>query len=180
MGVRVLLDEDRVFVTYHSASVFSGDDLFEEDYDLEQAWTGQSNGLCGAAVEGLLLLNVGQHTGWVPFRVELHAGEPSVDDRWEDIVDVSFRPARDSVHLAGLDGEAYPLVLPRQDYRVRYLACGLDEAQAEDGRDAYLMQLWPAPPAADRIVRQTSEQAAYWHRSHRPPTPQEEAEENRQ
>ncbi|MFJ3404100.1 hypothetical protein [Promicromonospora sp. NPDC090134] len=29
--------------------------------------------------------------------------------------------------------------------------------------DSYLLQLWPAPPTADAILQQVSENAAYWH-----------------
>ena len=29
--------------------------------------------------------------------------------------------------------------------------------------DTYQLDLWPAAPAADRVVKQTSEVAAYWH-----------------
>jgi hypothetical protein len=46
--------------------------------------------------------------------------------------------------------------------------------------DRYLLQLWPAPPAPDAVIRETSRYAAYWHAHARtlpsPPTPQERAE----
>jgi hypothetical protein len=29
--------------------------------------------------------------------------------------------------------------------------------------DEYLLQLWPSPVSHDRVIRQTSEIAAYWH-----------------
>lgn len=29
--------------------------------------------------------------------------------------------------------------------------------------DRYLLQLWPGPIVADVVLRQTSDQAAYWH-----------------
>lgn len=66
------------------------------------------------------------------------------------------------------DGHAFALdVVP---YRVRYCAVGMDAARAADTRsddepelDRYLLQFWPAPPGPDRIVRQTSEIAGYWH-----------------
>jgi hypothetical protein len=48
--------------------------------------------------------------------------------------------------------------------------------------DFYLLQFWPAPIAADRILRQTSQAAAYWHRArtNRSPTAEEAAELERQ
>jgi hypothetical protein len=167
--MKVLLDEPRVFVTYGSASVFCGDDPFAVDHDSDDAYAGQENGICGAAVPGLLQLTVGTHTGWVPFRVELHAGEPEFDDAWEEAVEVSFRPTRKEVHLLGLDDDTpYRLALPQGDYRVRYSVRGIDEADHSQERpEAYLLQFWPAPPAPDRILRRTSPRAAYWHQAHR-------------
>ncbi|MES9537758.1 hypothetical protein [Actinomadura sp. NPDC000600] len=39
--------------------------------------------------------------------------------------------------------------------------------------DRYLLQFWPAPPEADRVLKQTTEHAAYWHGFARglPPAP---------
>jgi hypothetical protein len=62
----------------------------------------------------------------------------------------------------------------------------MDEARELDTRmeddpeaDHYLLQFWPAPPEPDRVVKQTSETAAYWHEFAReqppPPTPEEKA-----
>ena len=175
--MKVLLDERRVFVSYGSASVFCGDDPFEGDREHDDVYAGQENGICGAAVPGLLQLTVGTHTGWVPFRVELHAGEPEIDDAWEEVVEVSFRPTRKGVHLLGLDGDTpHRLALPQGDYRVRYSVRGIDEADhSGEMPDAYLLQFWPAEPAPDRIVRRTSPRAAYWHQAHRGrPLPQAE------
>ncbi len=167
--MKVLLDQPRVFVTYGSASVFCGDDPFDADPDPDAVYAGQENGICGAAVPGLLQLTVGTHTGWVPFRVELHAGAPEIEESWEEIVEVSFRPTGRKVHLLGLDDETpYRLGLPRQDYRVRYSVRGIDEAEHRgEAPDAYLLQFWPAAPAPDRILRRTSSRAAYWHQAHR-------------
>ena len=56
------------------------------------------------------------------------------------------------------------------DLRARYSAMNMDSAVAVDVReddatelDRYLLQLWPAAPHADAIVKQTSEIAGYWH-----------------
>jgi hypothetical protein len=146
---------------------------------LEALFAGQSNGLCGAAVPGQLFLTTGLHTGTVGFSVELHDGPPAVDDAWEDIVEATFRPVPGSdVFLEQWGGEeAWPLDLPGACYRVRYCAAGMDAGQALDTRldsepevDRYLLQFWPDPdapdpavPGSDRIVRQASENAAYWH-----------------
>ncbi|MFJ1562302.1 hypothetical protein [Streptomyces mirabilis] len=49
---------------------------------------------------------------------------------------------------------------------------------------SYLVQLWAAEPAADRVLKQTAAIAAYWHdyarRQPPPPTPDERAEAEHQ
>ncbi|GAA1616890.1 hypothetical protein [Actinoplanes couchii] len=177
MGTVVLLDGP-VFVTYSTAIVFSGTEMYDS-YDPDRSWDGQRNGLCGAGAPGALQLVIGTHTGEVPIVVARYSSEPPVEDRWDEVVEVSFEPASAEVTLLGLDGsEEHPLDLPRTRYRVRYCASGLDQADTTpEPADRYLLQFWPAPPAPDRIVRQTSSQAAYWHRVHRqiPMSPAEQA-----
>ncbi|MBB2949110.1 hypothetical protein FB565_008915 [Actinoplanes lutulentus] len=162
--MRVLLDEPQVFVTYRTASVYCED----AELDVDAVWRGQRNGLCGAAVAGWLQMITGTHTGGVPFRVESHEAEPPLDDAGEEIVEVSFTASGARVHLAELDAsESYLLALPAGDFRVRYQVNGLDDREhTEERADACLLQFWPAPPEPDRIVRQTSTEAAYWHRAH--------------
>ena len=45
----------------------------------------------------------------------------------------------------------------------------LDVAGEDEVVDAYLLQFWPAPAGPGRIVRQTTEIAAYWHRANPEP-----------
>lgn len=152
--------------------------------DLSEASAGQSGGLCGAAVPGALHLITGLHTGDVGFTVEVHDEEPPLDPVWEDVVEVSFHPVSERTSLVQWAGEAtWDLNLARTDYRVRYCAQGMDEGRKLDTRvsgepqaDRYLLQFWPAPPRADRVVRTTSRNAAYWHRYARglPPPPARE------
>jgi hypothetical protein len=139
--------------------------------DLQGAFAGQANGICGAAVPHSLFLITGLHTGTVGFRIELHEVPPWLDEEWEDVVEVSFRAATTEVALLDWDGEGHPLDLEPTDYRVRYSASGMDEAREQDTRledepalDRYLLQFWPAPPAADRVIKQTSEAAKFEHR----------------
>ncbi|MEV5440644.1 hypothetical protein AB0K80_32270 [Streptomyces sp. NPDC052682] len=157
---------------------------------LDEAFAGQSAGLCGAAVPGALWLHTGLHTGSVGFTVEVHDQAPPLDETWEDVVEVSFRPVSDSSTLMEWAGEAsWDLGLEQTDYRVRYCARGMDAGHRMDTRldrpqaDRYLLQFWPAPPAPDRVLKQTSAIAAYWHayaREQPPaPTPAERAEAER-
>jgi hypothetical protein len=139
---------------------------------MEDTFRGQSNGLCGAVCPGSLFLVTGLHTGDVGLRVELHEQEPPLDDGDEEIVEVSFRPASAVVAIVEWGGRRrHPLALRAVDYRVRYCARGMDAGNEADTIvdgpvvDSYRLQLWPAPPGPDRVVRQTGDHAAYWHRS---------------
>ncbi|MFI6587762.1 hypothetical protein [Embleya sp. NPDC050493] len=149
-------------------------------------WAGQANGLCGAAVEGFLFLVTGMHTGRVGLTIEVHDSPPAVDGRWEDVVEAPFTPLTRAVRLAQwADADACGFELDTVDHRVRYCAVGMDEAGAhgvvsagEQPVDRYLLQFWPAPVEPDRVVRQRSDKAAYWHRFAReqpPPTSRERA-----
>ncbi|MER6028764.1 hypothetical protein [Streptomyces sp. NPDC001851] len=179
-----------VHVHYGQLYVESDPDSYGPD--LADSFAGQCSGLCGAAIPGTLWLTTGLHTGDVGFTVEVHDHAPPLDPSWEDVVEVSFRPASDSTELVlwGGDG-SWELGLEETDYRVRYCAQGMDAAHDEDTRlkgepqlDRYLLQFWPAPPMPDRVVKQTSGMAAYWHDYARtlppPPTPAERAEAERQ
>ncbi|MEV6430347.1 hypothetical protein [Nocardia sp. NPDC051463] len=139
---------------------------------MDEAFAGQSSGLCGAAVPGALFLRTGLHTGSVGFTVEVHGQAPPLDLAWEDVVEVSFYPVSDQSFLSQWAGEAsWELDLKEGiNYRVRYCAQGMDQAREKDVRldeepllDCYLLQFWPAPPEPDRVVRQTSQVAAYAH-----------------
>ncbi|MFE6372763.1 hypothetical protein ACFVOS_34240 [Streptomyces sp. NPDC057833] len=177
------------FVHYGQIYVESDPESFGPD--LLEAFAGQSAGLCGAAVPGALWLQTGLHTGDVGFTVEVHEQAPPLDALWEDVVEVSFRPLSADSRLVQWAGEAaWPLGLEERDYRVRYCAQGMDRAHRQDTRpdevpqlDRYLLQFWPAPPGPDRVLKQTSAVAAYWHSFAReqppPPTPAERAEAER-
>ncbi|MEV5009201.1 hypothetical protein AB0K74_26555 [Streptomyces sp. NPDC056159] len=157
------------------------------------SFAGQRAGLCGGAVPGGLFLLTGMHTGSVPITVKLHETEPPLDaDVWEDIVEVSFRPVSNRVQLVEWDSGWHSLPLSETSYRVRYHCRGMDEAReartaryaGEPVLDEYLLRFWPRPPALDRVVKETSQAAAYWHEFARQqppgPTPEELAEAERQ
>ena len=137
--------------------------------DLIGARAGQRNGICGAAYPGVLSMLTGLHTGVVPFRVEVWDSEPPLDDGWEDVVEVDFEAPETELILSPFQG-AETIVLPAAgSYRARYCASGMDAAAEQDTRldsdevtDRYLLALWPAAPAGERVARQTSARAAYW------------------
>lgn len=186
--MRVLL-QDKVWVHYGQLSVESD---VEIGGDMGECFGGQRNGLLGAAVPGTLFLMTGLHTGEVGFTVERHDTEPALGPEWEDVVEASFRPVGEAA-LVGWAGEwSVELDLVETDYRVRYCGVGMDRENAAEPEDTepedveqerYLLQFWPAPPAPDAVVRQSSAQAEYWHayaRKQPPPPSPEEKERARQ
>lgn len=151
-----------VEVHYRFINVHGADEDLR--YELGDEHRGQANGLCGAAVPGLLNLVTGLHTGDVDFTVERHAAEPAVDDVWEEVVEVSTVTTVRDMALHGFQSQ-YRFDLPPGAYRVRYCARGMQEAADRDEPlDHYLLQFWPGGAEPDRIVRQTTEFAAYRHR----------------
>jgi len=139
--------------------------------ELDSCFRGQQNGICGAAVPGTLFLITGLHTGIVGFSLDVLPAEPELDDEWEDIVEVSFETHEKDVVLEEWGGEGtHPFELAPGTYRVRYCGRGMDQGSELDTTpdddtivDTYALVFWPAPMAPDRIVRQSSENAAYWH-----------------
>lgn len=128
------------------------------------------NGLCGAALPGGLWLMTGLHLGEVGLRIELHPAAPALGDGWDEIVEAAFAPVPGlmlSETFIRHDGLASLDPVP---HRVRYCATGMDAGRAVGVRDEddpavdrYLLQFWPAAPAPDAVLRQTSEIARYWH-----------------
>ncbi|WP_410788764.1 hypothetical protein [Kribbella sp. C-35] len=115
---------------------------------------------------------------------------PSVEYSAEDVVEAAYRPIGDAALVSWGGGSGpWPLELePQVDYRVRYSAWNMDAGHQagppmDDDPlvDRYLLQFWPARPAPDRVVKETSKQAAYWHKFAREqPTPAELAEQKQE
>jgi hypothetical protein len=143
----------------------------ETPEDLVECRLGQVNGLCGAAVEHTLSMVTGLHTGEVPLCVEWHEASPTLGEGWEDVVEVSVEFPASEVPLSSFE-DGFRLQLPGTGWhRVRYCGKQMDAGHEVDtpdegqaAPDAYLVQLWPAPPEPDRVVHQASQIAAYWHR----------------
>ena len=168
----VIVFDGRLRVHYGQAYVFSGD-AEHPGKDLPACFSGQVNGLVGAAVPGVLVLVTGLHTGTVSLRVQVDDLEPPLDETWDEIVEVSFMPRPGEIVVRDWDGFVQCTVpIQTGSHRVRYSAAGMDEAAAADvvvadepTIDRYLLSFWPSQPRADEIVKQTSRRAAYWHTS---------------
>ena len=150
------VDHGQLYVARDSEDI--GPDLFVH-------FTGQKNGLLGAATPGLLCLLTGRADGDVRFTVEVCEGEPLLDDSWEDCVEASFSPVARVVKFLDLWGEVQcEIPLGEETYRVRYAARGMDAEfdPKYDDEEAEGLWFWPAPHSPDAVVRQTSKSAAYW------------------
>ena len=189
---------DRIRVSAETVVMFDGEvfvhygfvrlEPIELGWELQPSFGGQVNGLLQAAEPGLLQMSTGLHTGMVPVRVELLDVEPAVDEAWEEVVEASFTTTVATLQLAEFqDAQELPPLPAEGTFRARYSAIGMDAASRADTRmddepalDRYLLQLWPAPAAPDRVLRQTSKTAAYWHRTAQstppPSTPEERAD----
>ncbi|SMQ65267.1 hypothetical protein SAMN06295905_1181 [Devosia lucknowensis] len=138
--------------------------------DMARCFAGQSNGLLGARVPGLLFAVTGLHTGIVGLTISLEDGEPILDESWDEIVEVSLQVSGSEVGLLEWSSDVpHGLAVMAGSYRVRYAACNMDaasEADTHEGAepiDQYRLQLWPASPQPDMVIRQTGATAEYWH-----------------
>ncbi|MCB1589356.1 MAG: hypothetical protein KDI56_10685 [Xanthomonadales bacterium] len=135
-------------------------------------FSGQKNGLLGAAREGRLLFTARPKDATIDLEIQYFRSRPEVDKRYDKIVEASFERPDEPVFLCQWAHEVvYPLDLPPGEYRVRYCVKGLGLEYGEDDIIAqstipgqgYLVQFWPEEPSEDRIVRQSSAEAKYWH-----------------
>lgn len=137
---------------------------------MEDCFRGQSNGICGAAAPANLFLTTGLHTGPVGLTIALFEADPGIDTAWDEIVEVSFAAPRGEITLVEWAADAgHCMALPPGSYRGRYQARAMQEGRELDTNiddepvDFYRLDIWPAAPAPDCIVKQSSDIAAYWH-----------------
>lgn len=141
------------------------------DINMEAAFLGQANGLCGAAAAPLVFFMTGLHTGHVGLSAYLNDSEPPLSEEWEEVVEVPLDVAVELclTEWGGMEADSLPV--PAGRYRLRYAGIGMDQGRAadcifadEETVDRYRIDLWPVyESTSDRIVRQHGEQAAYWH-----------------
>lgn len=136
--------------------------------DWDRSFTANPVGIIGV-YGGDAIMITGLHTGHVGFRVVIGASDPGAElAGYEDVVEIDFNPVTAAVSLVEWAGEdAHPLGdLPAGpgNYRLRYHARGMDagheldtsEEHDDDPVDSYLLQIWPARPAAPRVIKLTS------------------------
>lgn len=145
---------------------------FGFDGDFDRFFDGQLNGLVGAADASGVYVILARRSGGSPVRIELLDQAPGpAGEAWEDVVEVSVKiPDGAQPRWSSWAGESGGTVaVPPGTYRLRVSARGRDAGH--DGEfapgpvDWYLLELWPAPPTDDAILRVGSADAAYWHKT---------------
>ena len=154
----------------------------EEDSDSDEAYlepdeafVGQTNGICGSAMRGKLFFVTGIRDGVASIAVELLESPPTLDDQYDECVEVPFQnPGAQLFLCEWACEEAHPLKIPTGEYRVRYSIAAMDKDYEDDSDfeqpisgQRYLIQLWPSDQRPDEIIKRSSEIAAYWHRAWR-------------
>ena len=133
----------------------------------EDAFQGQSNGLCGGITQGGLFLMLGIHTGEVPLTIRVHEQQPAVDNTWEEIVEASCHLPQWPIYLMAWGGKGVQLDMQAGSYRARFSGTkfGRSEELRFEGESGehYLLDLWPAPPKPDAVLKVTTASADYWH-----------------
>lgn len=135
--------------------------------------SGRRVGLCDATTPGALMLGTARQVGPIPIGVQVFDGPPPpLDAGWQDVAEVPFEPAG-AVRMKGWDPSSTETVLPldaAKTFRVRYAIADADDAGSvsfsETGADLperYLVQFWPASPAAAEVVREDSAIGQYWN-----------------
>ncbi|MFJ6454045.1 hypothetical protein [Paenarthrobacter sp. NPDC091669] len=140
----------------------------------ERFFEGQANGLVGASNPYGIYVHFGRRSGRSDVRIIL-LDEPAgmnSDSSWEDIVELSFTlpPGHDLRWASWADETTGELAnVPPGDYRLRVSAKGRDAGEdgefSEEVVDHYLLEMWPATPEPDAILRTGSQSAEYWHKT---------------
>jgi len=167
MGTMLL---DQVIETHYGQFDLGWTLPFGFDGDFDRFFSGQVNGLVGAADATGVYINLARRSGGSQVRIELLEHPPGPGrDTWEDVVEVSVTvPEAADPRWASWAGESWGLLtVPAGTYRLRVSARGRDAGRSDEFADgvvdSYLLQFWPAPIEPDAIVQVASEDAIYWH-----------------
>jgi hypothetical protein len=165
---RVLFDQV-VETDYGQFDLAWTGDGFDGDFD--HFFAGQTNGLVGASDPNGLYVNLARRSGGSPVRIVVLEAKPRDDAPWEDVVEVSFvLPEGHQMRWSSWAGESGGVLadIPPGSYRLRASAKGRDRGRegefSDHSVDSYLLQMWPALPQPDAVLRTGSEDAKYWHR----------------
>jgi len=147
------------------------------DMDPDASFEGQENGICGAKLDDMIYFVTGIQSGSIEIDVDLHESAPVIDETYGEIIEVSFNRSKKALSLCEWGWEKeHALDIPEGIYRLRYSIDGMDKDHSneaiEEDEDLWespvpgqrhLIQIWPDENAKDKVIKQTSEKAKYWH-----------------
>lgn len=162
----MILYKDKFPVHYGQFYLLSEEGIGAE---LGECFAGQNNGLCGTAQQGMAFFITGLHTGNIGLEIVLEDTELPLDNKAGEIVEASCFVPESGVALEAWGGEPkLPLHITSGFYRIRYSA--YDFAKAEETGEfeagdveTYKVQIWPAEPEKDIVIKVSTDQANYWH-----------------
>lgn len=159
-------------IEYGQFYIGPADEDDEDFFEPDEAFEGQENGICGAAQSGKLFFVTGIQNGTIAVQIDLHETEPAIEHSYEEVVEVSFTRGQASVSLLEWgESEGPDLGLQLGYYRVRYCIDGMEKDYDEDGDweapvpgQRHLIQIWSGAQDKDKVEKQTSDMASYWHK----------------
>ena len=145
--------------------------LLVEDGERPLTPPGYANTLIAVA-PGYATVATGIAMGDVRLTVEVRQDPPPVDVAdWEEAAEVTLESPTGRMRIATADDgdptPPFPVLTPNGPgyYRIRVHARGRDNAidqTADEPVEDYLVQVWPAPPAPQKIYKQTDRYGAQW------------------
>ena len=158
--LRVDTDFGQLYV-YDPATQEDADLLSEERSPLFRALDDatRSRRFVGVA-GGLVDVNTpSQYAVRRPLRLEVWRRRPRLDaTRWDHVVELSLPiPSGRLAFEASGGGPVHETTVPPGTYRLRFAGRGyVQTPEGLEGKETYLLQLWPAPASAPTLVK-------YWH-----------------
>jgi hypothetical protein len=121
-------------------------------------WTKQASDDRLAVVEGTVGIGTGTY-GEVEVTTEIHDEEPPLDvDVWDHVTEAALKVRSGYLQVVGcLEDKGEEFKVGPGDYRIRCCHANLAESnEFGEGRDWYLVQIWPAPHSPRLVVRRWS------------------------
>ena len=146
--------EQRLYASHHQFYVEDGE--CPGDTGDPSFWTKETTEDHLAVVRGTVGIGTGTY-GNLQVTTEVHDSEPPVDlAEWDQVTEASLLIGGSTLRVIGcLDLTGEDFKVNPGTYRVRCCHANLaaSDEYGEEGRDWYLVQVWPAPESPPRIIK---------------------------
>ncbi|AGM07110.1 hypothetical protein [Amycolatopsis keratiniphila] len=125
-----------------------------------------------ATAPGFVAVTCGVHLGGITVTTETWDGPPEPDlETWEDVAEVSVIWPAGPIAVCGTEADGavdIPIALPLApdgNYRVRDSVRHRDAGEdrgPDDPQEHHLIQIWPATPRQDELLKATDNTGALW------------------